>query len=290
MSTAPTTRIFSDVCCTLGEGPMVHAPSGQLFWFDILGCKLLEQSVSGGPTRVHELPNMASAAATLDADRLAIVTEDGLYERVLSTGAMRRLLPIEADNAVTRSNDSRVHPSGAMWVGTMGKNCETGAGAIYWLCRGTLKLLFANISIPNSICFTADGTLARFADSGKRCIWQVVTDPATGLPQGEPQLFYQFGDEPGDPDGSVMDRDGVMWNARWGAGQLDAYSPDGKRVRSIALPAIQPTCPVFAGAQADRLAVTSAAAGLESATAEDGLTFVVDVPVNGFWDAPLAWD
>lgn len=289
MTGAVQISVFSDVRCTLGEGPMVHAPSGRLFWFDILGRKLLERSLAGGPTREHVLPWMASAAATLDGDRLAIASEAGLFERVLSTGVMRLLAPIEADNPVTRANDSRVHPSGAFWLGTMGKHAEPGAGSIWWAYRGQVKRLFADISIPNSIAFSVDGSRATFADSAKRCIWQVATDPATGLPLGEPVVFHQLGDEPGDPDGSVMDKDGVLWNARWGGAALDAYDADGRRIRSVVLPVTQPTCPVFIGA-ADQLAVTSALIGLETATPQDGLTLALDLPVHGFWDAPLAWD
>ena len=114
--------IFSDVVCELGEGPSYDPASGKLFWFDIVGKKLLEKKFADGPTIVHDLPFMASAIATIDADRQLIAAEDGIYIRDVRTGALTLHTPLEADNQLTRANDSRVHPCGAFWIGTMARD------------------------------------------------------------------------------------------------------------------------------------------------------------------------
>ena len=72
---------------------------------------------------------------------------------------------------------------------------------------------------------------------------RVACDPATGLPTGEPSVLLRPAQGKGGLDGSVVDADGVLWNARWGAASLDAYSPDGRRIRSIAMPAKQTLLP-----------------------------------------------
>ena len=78
----------------------------------------------------------------------------------------------------------------------------------------------------------------------KNIIWRVDTDPETGLPIGDPALFYQH-KEKGGVDGSVVDGDGNVWNACWGRSSIDVYAPSGKRIRSIAMPVLQPSCPAF---------------------------------------------
>ena len=128
---------------------------------------------------------MASALAVIDEKRQLIATETGLFIRDRQTGHTTMHQPIEADNPATRSNDARVHPAGAFWVGTMGKT-QKGAGSIYWYRQGELRKLFSDISITNSICFSPDGRISYFADTGKNIIWRVDTDPETGLPIGEP--------------------------------------------------------------------------------------------------------
>lgn len=276
--------ILSDHVCELGEGPSYDPATGTLYWFDILNGLLLEKR-SGGETKAHPLGRMASAMAVIDGERQLISTEDGLYLRDTASGRLTLHTPIEAHNGATRCNDGRVHPCGAFWASTMGKNAETGAGSIYWFFKGELRRLFSDISIPNSIAFSADGALAYYTDSATGLLMRTQCDPATGMPQGEPKVFADRGGGSGDHDGSVVDADGTLWNARWGEGRVTAYAPDGRLVRSVAMPAVQCSCPAFHGPDASRLAVTSAWAGMDetrrAADPHAGKTFLIDLPVKG---------
>ncbi|TIW88382.1 MAG: SMP-30/gluconolactonase/LRE family protein, partial [Mesorhizobium sp.] len=157
--------VFSDHICQLGEGPSYDPATDALFWFDIVNGLLLEQGVASGTLKIHELGQMASAIAIIDEKRQLIATETGLFVRDVATGKLTLHTPVEADNPVTRSNDSRVHPCGALWLGTMGKGEEKGAGAIYWFFKGELRQLFSDITVSNSICFTEDGALAHYTDT-----------------------------------------------------------------------------------------------------------------------------
>lgn len=277
--------MVSEVACHLGEGPCYDPRTDTLFWFDIVGMRLLEKRWQDGETAVHGLPLMASALGITAEGGQVLVTETGLQSRDAATGTLTMIQPIEADNAATRSNDSRVHPSGAFWIGTMGKKAEHEAGSIYWYRAGELRPLFPRISIPNSICFSPDGTAAWFADTAINRLWRVACDPLTGLPAGEPDIFLDQPGADGHFDGSVVDTDGMLWNARWGAGALDCYDPSGRHLRRVAIPARNSSCPAFVGPNADRIVVTSAWQGLdENARKADplaGRTFLVDLPVRG---------
>ncbi len=283
--------VFSQTACNLGEGPSYDPASDSLFWFDILGRKLLEKKVSGGAETTHDLPELASAIAGVDAERQLLVTETGLYLRDRKSGALTLHTPLEADNAATRSNDARTHPSGAFWIGTMGKQAEARAGAIYWFRKGELRKIVSDVTIPNAICFAPDGRTAYFTGTVTNVLFRVDCDPATGLPQGEPKIFVDSCGREGEADGAVVDADGVVWNARWGAGAVDAYAPDGTLIRSIAVPARQSSCPAFVGPRADRLAVTSAWEGMdEAARAADphaGKTFLLDIAIKGRFEPPV---
>ncbi|QDC01859.1 SMP-30/gluconolactonase/LRE family protein [Mesorhizobium sp. 8] len=280
----PAVTALSDTVCELGEGPSYDPTSGSLYWFDIVNGLLVEHRYDG-ETKTHPLGRMASAIAIVDGGRQLISAEDGLYLRDVATGKLTLHTPVEVDNHVTRSNDARVHPCGAFWISTMGKKAETGAGSIYWLFKGELRRLFADISIPNSIAFTADGTVAYYTDSKSGLIMRTACDPATGLPIGEAKVFADRGGGSGDHDGSVVDLDGTLWNARWGEACVNAYSPEGKLTRSVRMPTRQPSCPAFYGPDADRLAVTSAWADMDAdqraADPQAGKTFLIDLPVRG---------
>src|SRR3954466_855886 len=148
--------VFSAHICELGEGPSYDPGIDTLFWFDIVNGKLLEKPLAGA-LKVHDLGVMASAIAVIDDKRQLIATETGLFVRDVATGKLTLHTPIEADNPLTRSNDSRVHPCGAFWVGTMAKDESKGAGSIYWFSRGELRTLYTGITVSNSICFSQDG-------------------------------------------------------------------------------------------------------------------------------------
>jgi sugar lactone lactonase YvrE len=227
---------------------------------------------------------MASALAMIDDVSQLLVADDGLYVRDIASGALQLHVALEADRPGNRSNDARTHPSGTFWTSTMGRNAEPGAGAIYALHRGELKRLFSGISIPNAICFSPDGATGYFTDTSDNVLCRVALDPASGLPTGPPVALYLHRGE-GGLDGAVVDADGLIWCARWGGGCIDAYAPDGRRVRTLQVPARQPSCPVFVGAAFDRLLVTTAFQGMDDAArAADpghGRTFLLDVAARG---------
>jgi len=277
--------VFSDHICQLGEGPSYDPTNDNLFWFDIVNGLLLEKDVASGALKTHALGLMASAIAIIDDQRQLIATETGLHVRDVATGRLTLHTPIETDNPLTRSNDSRVHPCGAFWVGTMGKGEEKGAGSIYWFFKGELRRLYSDITVSNSICFSEDGTVAYYTDTSTGLLMRVACDPATGLPAGEPKVFVDHRSSKGYVDGSVVDRDGVLWSAVWGGKAVKAYAPDGTLLREVSMPVTQPSCPAFVGAKADRLAVTSAWKGKDDKQRkldpQAGMTFLIDIPVNG---------
>ena len=277
--------VLSEQVFELGEGPIYDPMHDKAWWFDIRGRKLVSCAFGTGTLNVNELPMMASAMALVDRERHLIVNEDGLCVREIRTGAMARYLDLESDNPETRSNDARVHPSGALWVGTMGKGAEDAAGSIYHVFRRRISRLYGAVSIPNAICFSPDGKLGYFTDTRKGEVMRVALDPETGLPKGEPDVFLPKGVTGGDPDGAIVDADGNFINARWGAGTIEIHGPDGAHLRTLAVPARQVTCPAFVGEAADRLLVTSAHKGLDedgrNADPLAGATFLLDAPVRG---------
>ncbi|TPW26605.1 SMP-30/gluconolactonase/LRE family protein [Pararhizobium mangrovi] len=291
MTSAPQDFAGRDIGGTayeLAEGAIYEPDGDTAWWLDILDRTLVEYRIGEDRLTTHALPMMASALARIDGERHVIVSEDGLCVRQKKSGTMSRYMEIESDTDATRSNDSRVHPCGALWTSTMGKHAEDGAGSIYHVFEGKLTRLFTRISIPNAICFSADGATGYFTDTRIGDIMRVDLDPQTGRPTGEPQVFAPHDSAPGNADGAVVDAHGNLWNARFGAGIVAVYAPDGSLSRTVDIPAGQATCPAFVGADADRLIVTSAFEGMdESARSKDplaGHVFMPDISVEGRLD------
>jgi sugar lactone lactonase YvrE len=252
-------QMYDPRVCQLGEGPLWHPIRSQLFWFDILGGQLLSRSAEGGVLS-WTFPEMVSAAGWVDEDHLLIASEVALFTLDLRDGTQTALVGLEETNPKTRSNDGRADPWGGFWIGTMGKKAEPEAGALYRWYKGRLVRLRDRMGIPNAICFALDRSVAYYADTQEDRIYRQPLD-GEGWPKGAPEVFLDLGAEGVHPDGAVVDSEGYLWNAQWGAGRVARYSPEGQFLEALSLPAVLTTCPAFGGADLRTLYVTSAAEG-----------------------------
>ena len=207
--------IVADLKTTLGEGPLWHPHREELFWFDILHKRLHMKGEDG--LTVWDMPDLTSAAAILSQDALLLASESALWRFDIATGSQSRLVALDAEDSGTRSNDGRADRQGGFWIGTMGKRGphDPGRGAIWRYHKGELRKLFPGLTIPNSICFDATGTRMYFCDSTTPRILHCRYDAATAA-VSDVAVFVDL-DLPGaEPDGSIIDAEGALWNAQWG--------------------------------------------------------------------------
>ena len=253
-------EVFDPRPCDLGEGALWHPKRRQLFWFDIVNGRLLSRS--GDEALEWDLGEMASAAGWVDEGTLLIATETALKRFDIATGALESVAPLEADDSLTRSNDGRADPRGGFWIGTMGKEAESRAGALYRFHGGEVRRLRAGITIPNAICFAPDGGTAYWTDTAEGIVHAQRLDP-DGWPKGEAVPLIDFRGTGLNPDGAVTDAEGNLWIAQWGAERVACHGPDGRFRRAVTLGAMHPSCPAFGGEGLSTLYVTTARQGLE---------------------------
>lgn len=272
-----TIQTYSTMSCSLGEGPLWHPERGQLFWFDILGKRLL--SKEGNKERIWQFDECVSAAGWVDRDTLLIASQTGLWRFDLATEERKLLCALEADNPLTRSNDGRADPWGGFWIGTMGFSAEQGAGAIYRYYRGELRRLVADVTISNAICFAADHSCAYYTDTALGKIMRQPLAAQDGWPQGAAEVFLDLSGDDFGVDGAVVDAAGNLWNAQWGAGHVACYSPEGTLLEVVEVPTPQASCPAFGGIDLSTLYITTAADGVQTPPA--GQTFATRTEATG---------
>ena len=273
-----TATVFDDRPCHLGEGPLWHPDRQELFWFDIMGKRLLSRGAEG--SREWQFDAHFSAGGLVDAETLLIASETGLWRFDITTGTRELLCPLEADRPETRSNDGRADAQGGFWIGTMGKEAQEGIGAIYRYYKGELRKLVEGITIPNAICFAPDGRTAYHSCTRSQIIQRQPLD-AEGWPEGPATPFLDLRAEGLNPDGAVVDAEGYLWNAQWGAARVARYAPDGSLDRTVAVGGRHSSCPAFGGADLTTLFVTTAQENIPDPGPAEGLVYAAEVGVTG---------
>ncbi|MEO1249569.1 MAG: SMP-30/gluconolactonase/LRE family protein [Pseudomonadota bacterium] len=286
-----TVRTVINPECFLGEGPLWH--QDKLFWFDIRRFKLHACDAEGGGHQSWDLGEHVSAAAPLDSGELLVASESKLFRFDPKTGASIDVMPLEADNLATRSNDGRADRRGGFWIGTMGLDHGIGAGTIYRFRKGELRVLYENITVPNAMCFSPDGSVAYVADSRERLIKRQPVD-AEGWPAGDPEPFFKLDHPSAVPDGAIVDSEGHLWCALYRGSAVIRISPQGQEVGRVVLPVPQATCPAFGGPDLKTIFVTSARQNMEQEALDaaplSGSILAFDIDVPGLPDPTISLD
>ena len=136
--------------------------------------------------------------------------------------------------------------------------------------------------ISNTMAWRADGTFL-FADTLAHTIYVFDYEPAAGTISN--RRVFAHTEAPGMPDGSCLDSEGYLWNARVGGSALIRYAPDGTIDRTLPLPVKAPTSCAFGGPDLATLYVTSARFGMTreeiAANPVEGALLAVDAGVKG---------
>ncbi len=251
-----------------GEAACWNADDGRLYWTDVNRFLTHSYDPGSGETR-HWLWEEPVVALSL-TDRTGVMLV-GLGSRlVLWTPETDRREPhafVYGAHPAARLNDGRAAPDGSFWIGSMAHNVGPG-GEPLAVAAGLGELLrFApgkttptvhkrGVGISNTVCWSPDETRFYFGDSLRNAIEVWDYDAATGAISNERPFFAGY--ERGGPDGSEIDAEGCLWNARWGGSCVVRVTPEGDVDRVVEIPALNVTTCAWGGEDLDTLFITSA--------------------------------
>lgn len=261
-------ELFSRQSNITGEGPLWSETEQALYWIDIGGKKLHRANLNAD-VKVWPLPDYPGCLAELGEGRIAVAMGAGPSAFDTRTGDIKSLGAAPPMRAGTRFNDGKVDPQGRLWAGTMRNNfgpkgepqpIDRDDGMLFRFDRGGPVVVEDKLWCSNTLAWSPDGRRFYFADSIPNKIFTYDYDATSGAISNRSLLFEEAGH--GLPDGSTIDVDGCLWNARWDASELLRITPDGRIDRRVPMPVQRPTSCIFGGPNLDILFVTSATNGL----------------------------
>lgn len=243
--------VIHDVANGVGESPVWD--DGVLRWVDITG-RTVHALASDGTVSSHGTGDFP-CFLVLRQDGGAVV---GLRNRLayldLKTGSLAPFLEPEPERPENRFNEAGVDPVGRLWFSTMQNNITAAGdpkamtaatGALYRLSPdGTCTRVLDDIGLPNTLAWSPDAATMYFGDTSTNQIRRYQLDP-----DGEIIAVADLHGSPpaGGCDGSALDAEGYLWNARFGAGCLIRFAPDGTVATRVDLPVTNPTSCCFGG-------------------------------------------
>jgi sugar lactone lactonase YvrE len=272
-----------DIC---GEGAIWHPRQNALYWTDINRFLVHRFDASNQTTNTWLFGEAVTAVnLTTDADLLLLVlgSKVGLWSPRTHPDFHTIYRLREAPEM--RFNDARIDPRGSLWVGTMRNNVglqgedidvDFTDGVLYRIDPdGTASEWKRDLGISNTVAWSPDRRTFYFGDSAANAIYSCAYDDQTGAISGESALLEGF--PQGLPDGSAIDTQGCLWNARYGGGCLIRVAPNGHVDRVVSLPTLNPTTCTFGGPGLRTLYITSA----RSSDRLSGSVFAMEAEVGG---------
>jgi L-arabinonolactonase len=292
-------EVFSRQEDQIGEGPWWAPEEQALYWIDI-ACRQLYRRILAGDITAWTLPHRPGCVVGLEGGGLVLASGEGLQRFSVSTGVTTLLQRVALAPGV-RFNEGKTDPSGRLWFGSMQDNfgpndeevaLERSEGTLFRVdADGSVAIVEEGVGISNTLCWSPDERRFYFADSLANRLFAYDYEPMSGGVSGKRVFFEEAG--LGIPDGSAIDVDGCLWNARWRAGMVLRITPDGRIDRRIEIPALQPSSCAFGGPRLDTLFVTSARNGMSPSALAlaplSGSVFAITGGAQGVLVPPMRW-
>ena len=250
----------------LGEGVIWDAGGQVLWWVDVpMPSAIHRLDPVTGAHRQWPMPEMVMSLAKRADDTLLVASHHGLNIFDPQDGSLKRIAAPEADRPLNRSNDGATDAAGRFWFGTMRNNIAPdntyldvpeSSGCLYRVGADRVPVkMDGGIGISNSTAWSPDGQTMYFADTLVGCIYAFDFDQALGAISNR-RIFSDIQGH-GYPDGSCVDAEGYLWNARWEGGCVIRFAPDGSVNRILEVPASRVTCCAFGAADLSTLFITT---------------------------------
>jgi sugar lactone lactonase YvrE len=254
-------ELLVDLRAELGEGPLWDEREQRLYWIDSLGALVHSCDANGQTRRQWRVPAHIGSLALCETGGAVVALQDGFYRLDFTTGISQKLGDPDPGKPRIRLNDGKVDRQGRFVAGYMDYEERDPICALFRLDSDlSIHKLADGIICSNGPCWSADGRLFYFADTGRREIFVYDYDVSTGAISNR-RLFACFAtlNLKGLPDGATVDADGFIWSVSVYEGKLVRFAPDGTIDRVVGLPVESTTSISFGGPKLDIAYVTSMA-------------------------------
>jgi L-arabinonolactonase len=244
--------------CLLGEGPVWDAATRSLYFLDIGQRRVHCYDPRAGATRSWETPTGVGAMALREVGGAVLAMGDSICMLDFESGSVTPVVSAQQPPQAI-FNDGKVDRRGRFVLGSCCTdliNPQPTGGVFSLGANHKVARLESNILFSNGPCFSPDGRIFYFSDSGHYACYAYDYDNETGTLSNK-RLFADTRALGGMPDGATVDSDGLVWIAIFRGGKVAAFRPDGRIERVVEMPVKLSVSVMFGGDRLDQLFVTT---------------------------------
>lgn len=275
-------KLAIDARDRLGEGPVWDATGQRLLWSDndnLTGVIHEARPDGAGGWRESRRWNL-NLPVDAPKPRLGTVIPRSKGGFVVAAGTEVFMLDdagkktpfvhLDEDPSRVRFNDAKCDSLGRLWAGTISTDFVSKRGALYRIDGdGTVTVMLKNVTVSNGLGWSPDGSTFYYIDSPTCKVDAFDFDVTRGAISKRRTLVTI---ERGSPDGMTVDREGCLWVAVIGVGEVLSYAPDGTLLARVAISHPSPTSCAFGGIDGGDLFITSASIRLPDLLLTFGIT------------------
>jgi sugar lactone lactonase YvrE len=244
----------------IGESPVWDAQRERLLWVDH-AAGIIHEARSNGASgwreaRRWDLGRPVAAAIPRRNGGLVVAAGAEILLFDETTGQSSPFASLEVDPALIRLNEAKCDAQGRLWAGTLATDFSARAALYRIDPDGAVTTALENVTISNGLGWSPDGSTLYYIDSLTLTVDAFDFDAARGVISNRRVLVsIKRGD--GGANGMTVDREGRLWVALTGGGEVRCYSPDGKPLRRIEIFTPGATSCAFGGHDGGELFITS---------------------------------
>lgn len=270
----------------LGEGAFWDAGRRIVWFVDIKRHRLWHFDPATGSNGFAQAPDQIGWAIPAEGGLLLCGLKDGLYTFDPESDTFTKLCAVPGEPQTNRLNDACTDPWGRVWFGSMDDGEGSAWGKFYVFDRGEIRAAGpSGIAITNGPAVNASGDRIYFTDTSNQKIY-VADLSASGV--GQARLFADTAAyfPKAYPDGPVVDAEDHVWTGMYLGSCAARFSPDGRLVATVPIPARDVTKLAFGGADFRTGYVTTATKDMSGLNMVEypraGSLFAFPSPVAGF--------
>ena len=274
----------------LPECPTWSEDEQALYWADIIEGEIHCYHPESGEHRVLQFPEEVGCFALREKGGFIVALRNAIWLADARGLLTHKVCDNPSNPQLARFNDGGTDRRGRFYAGTFWSPGDYNGAMLMRVDNDlTPQVIQSDIQGSNGLAFSEDEKWMYSSDTPNNVIYRTPLDERAE--PGQREIFRQFAEGEGSPDGAAVDTEGCYWSALYDGWRIARFSPQGEQLEEYRLPVRCPTMVCFGGPEMKTLFITTTRENMDAEEIAQyplsGAIFTLPVSVAGVKKLPF---